>query len=138
MADLIGYGIPGSKFNTRKVKLHDFKKLPKVVNGIGWIKDYFLTGGCWGMALAVYDLLKKQGYSPKLKINYGTGTIHAYVEVMGKGIDATGVFNAASEEWVEDKSYSIKEFKQIARDYGPPSVPQDRKSAAWLLENLVE
>jgi hypothetical protein len=90
------------------------------------------------MALAVYDFLKKQGYSPKLKINYGAGTVHAYVEVIGKGIDATGVFNAASAEWIDDKSYSVKEFKEIARDYGPPSVPEDRKSAGWVLEGLMK
>ena len=130
---------------TQVVKISDFNKLPKWLhqNDHIYIKDYYLTGGCWGMAIAIYSFLKKQGYSPKLRVFDQFSSIHAYVEVMGKGIDARGVFdmdsdNPGGSKWKEDQIYTLAALKELARDYGPPTVAKDIESATRILENVFK
>jgi hypothetical protein len=53
---------------------------------------YYEEGGCWGMALALYQTFTICGYEPKIAI--ATEQVHAMVEVNGRLFDHSGeVFN---------------------------------------------
>lgn len=96
---------------------------------------YFEEGGCWGMALALFDHFVQEGKQPRLVVQ--EQYVHAMVEVDGDFYDHQGQISPPSLPIVycdQNKFIEIAEQNGLSFD----EVQADREIAAEIISNAVD
>ena len=96
---------------------------------------YFEEGGCWGMALALFDYFVQEGENPRLVVQ--EKFVHAMVEVDGAFYDHQGQIARPSLPIIYCDQ---NEFIDIAEQNGlsVDEVQSDRELASEIIANAVE
>lgn len=97
---------------------------------------YFEEGGCWGMAVALYEMLTARGVSAELRYR-PEGFVHAWVHVSPWDLDHNGA-SEAEREFV--RLPSVEDLVQIASEFGvcAEQVEADRAQAEAIIQNALE
>ena len=98
--------------------------------GRSGVDFYFEEGGCWGMALALYRMFKKQGKDPRYCL--GKTFVHAFVECDGKFYDSDGEFKPCFVYKGIDDLFKYAAKHGVDRE----KVEADAATAAEIIEDI--